>query len=167
MFSLCWWKSYFKSKISHQQRKYYFSKLSKLFKEHLIIISRPLINNLTSGKLLSPLWSFFWGSCKHCIQSVEEGITHRAVQMKGEECYKRLKISFPWELFRSWSIMRFNFTKWIKLRKITWICKWLLSKKNLNYCNRRAIFQGNGWHRRTESRVLHPYLQKSKERSVE
>ena len=38
--------------------------------------------------------------------------------MKVEECYKRLKISFPWELSRSWAIMRLNFTKWIKLRKI-------------------------------------------------
>lgn len=166
MFSLCCGKTYFKSNISYQQRKYYVSKLSKLFKEHLIIISRPLINNLTSGRLLSPLWSFFWGSYKRCIQSIEGGITHRAVQMKVEECYGRLKMSFPWELSRSWSTMRFDFTTWIKLRKITWICKWLVSKKNLNYRNRKTIFQGNGWHRRIESRVLHPHLQKSKEMSV-
>lgn len=53
-----------------------------------------------------------------------------------------------------------------KAEKNTWICKWLVSKKNLNCHNRKTIFQGNGWHRRIESRVLHPHLQKSKETSV-
>ena len=111
------------------------------------------------------------GNFYHPFDHFFEGAVNTASSRRGshtEQCGWREKnvTSFPWELSRSWSIMRFNFTKWIKLRKITWICKWLVSKKNLNYCNRKAIFQGNGWHRRIESRVLHPHLQKSKERSV-
>lgn len=96
--ALCCGKTYFKNKISYQQRKYYVSKLSKLFKEHLIIISRPLINNLTSGELFRPFDHFFEGAINTASNLSRASHTE---QCRWGGRMWRLKMSFPWELSRS------------------------------------------------------------------
>lgn len=123
-----------------------------------------IFNNLTSMEfLLSLRWFLERVVNTTSGPSVHRGGNHTgSCGNEGGATLQRLKVSFPWELSRSWFIMKFNFDKWIKLRKNNLKCSDWRQREIWITVIEKQFQRGNDWQARIELRVLHSPLQKSK-----